>query len=474
MTESPLTDPDPEPGTPVDTGPATDRPAANEPPTAAELGFASNDILVALSHEARVMRALHRWGIELTGEPTRNEALGLAKLTLATEATNDSNGLDAVLKHLYRHFARRYQGWVPTLGKNRLVGRVTGSGELSFGGAGSPQPAAAPAGWPPSRSGAGRGVRVVVLDTAAAADSPLGAGWLNRFSDTFGAQTTTTLVPASGHATFVAGLILSQAPAADVEVRRVLDSAGQATAWDVATAIVDVGLKGADVINLSLVCYTADGKPPLAMAQAISRLNPEIVVVAAAGNHGSVADPGLRRRPAWPAALPSVLAVGAATDEGVVAPFTPDRVPWIDVMTNGVGLVSSYLTGPVTLSEADDSADPVDTPASTDTPASADTCDLRRLRTVERHVLCGSAGDRRDRRRCHPGPNLRPRVARRLPAALAATGRPSATIRLADRGVGADSRLSSTSADRLGPRTRSRPIEKVAPGLRAALMYPAR
>src|SRR5690606_31849159 len=114
---------------------------------------------------------------------------------------------------------------------------------------------------------------------------------------------------ASGHATFVAGLVLEQAPGVTLRVVSCLGPDGQATSWDVAKAIVALGRQGVDILNLSLVCYTKDRRPPLALASAIGRLDPGVLVIACAGNHG---DPELRiedeghRQPAWPAALDDV------------------------------------------------------------------------------------------------------------------------------------------------------------------------
>jgi subtilisin family serine protease len=114
----------------------------------------------------------------------------------------------------------------------------------------------------------------------------------------------------------------------------------------------------------------------LALATAIDRLDPDIVVVAAAGNHGDAGEtpsredavpaeengrPRLtaadRRRPSWPAALDDVVAVGAADDQGVRASFTPQGVPWIDVVTHGVRVASTYLDGEVDVAITPGSAD---------------------------------------------------------------------------------------------------------------------
>ncbi len=70
-------------------------------------------------------------------------------------------------------------------------------------------------------------------------------------------------------------------------MRRVLADDGKATSWEVATAIAKLAKTKPDIINLSLVCYTEDGEPPLVLATAIDRVSPETVIVAAAGNHGN-------------------------------------------------------------------------------------------------------------------------------------------------------------------------------------------
>ena len=150
----------------------------------------------------------------------------------------------------------------------------------------------------------------------------------------------------AGHATFVTGLILSQAPGAVVEIYRVLDDEGIADSWSVAQRIARAGQEGLDVLNLSFVCFTDDGQPPLALATAIDRVPANTVVVAAAGNQGSAPEIA-RRRPAWPAALDDVVAVGAARVRGGGrAAFSPDQ-PWVDALACGVDLVSTYLIGSV-------------------------------------------------------------------------------------------------------------------------------
>jgi hypothetical protein len=158
----------------------------------------------------------------------------------------------------------------------------------------------------------------------------------------------------AGHGTFVTGLVLGQAPDAAVTVIGTLDKEGRASSWDVANAILDsaAGADGAQIINLSLACYTSDGIEPLVFSRAISELPKDTLVVAAAGNMGNRHPPAerklpdLSKAPAWPAALPNVLAIGAATgpNNRQRAPFSPN-VPWINVLAPGVDVVSILPEG---------------------------------------------------------------------------------------------------------------------------------
>ena len=93
----------------------------------------------------------------------------------------------------------------------------------------------------------------------------------------------------------------------------------------------------APVINLSLGGYTqGDIAPP--SATVFAQLDPNVAVVAAAGNHGS-------DEPFWPAAFKRVIAVGGLdTTSG-----PPTRAgfsnygDWVDIYAPGVGVRSTYL-----------------------------------------------------------------------------------------------------------------------------------
>jgi hypothetical protein len=264
--------------------------------------------------------------------------------------------LDRILWNLRAGFGSRYANWTPTIGKNRSVGRVAGpqattedvsvAGEVSHGGGGAPTALADPPAWARARGeGPGAGVTVGLVDTAIYSHDYLSGAWVARYADSIWPDEPP--LAEAGHATFVSGLVLRYAPSATLQVRRLLDPDGMADSWTAANTMVEAGRTGVDIHNLSFVCYTDHGVAPRVIATAIDRLDPDIVVVAAAGNHGFL--PGQEgRKPAWPAALDNVLAVGATErdHEYERAALSPDAA-WVDVLAPGVDVESTYLRGEV-------------------------------------------------------------------------------------------------------------------------------
>jgi len=303
--------------------------------TSAELGLA----LVRFNTE----KTLTQINIELAKHP---EATDGATRQPPTE------GLDRVLWGL-RQLMQLENGFIPTLGKNRLVGLAEGVGWVIHGNTGTavddPKVLTGQPGVPSVRSaGPGAGVRVGILDTQLYAHPWLDGGWSGRYSDRL-MRANPNFV--EGHAAFVAGLILSQAPGAMIETRHLLGRKNTSNCWNAALGIVELGRSGLDVLNLSFACYTEDGEPPLALARAVDRLDPNLVVVAAAGNHGAVTQQRIgedesleaaQRRPAWPAALDDVIAVGAVDHSLAQVDFSPDA-PWVDIHAVGKDVVSTYL-----------------------------------------------------------------------------------------------------------------------------------
>ena len=266
--------------------------------------------------------------------------------------------LDAVLGRLREIFRARNAAWIPTMGKNRTLtqsiegGVIIREDEYPPGLAGEPTTtlaAFAPGDHP---------VRVGLLDTPFVTHP-----WLSDRTRVIGANRLDPGTPnwRTGHSTFLAGLIAHQAPNAEIVVFPALNPLGRGSAWDVARRIADIAERNAkaapneriDVLNISSGTFTYDGQAPLALAAAVALLGPEVVVVAAAGNHGR--DPrrlraGAKyqwgRRPIFPAASAPVVAVGSADERGDRSTFSPEA-PWVDVTTQGEELISTYLPSKV-------------------------------------------------------------------------------------------------------------------------------
>lgn len=271
----------------------------------------------------------------------------------------DPPDLDLLLTILRARFSHRYDRWTPTIGKNRRVELARGfphlGGGIAGSGSGDPEAVAEPAQFESdaARSQAGRGVRVALLDTEVAVH-PFLLG--KSIAPLRAALPGTPPFAMAGHGTFVAGLILLRAPRAHLEVHPVLDDQAVGDTWKAARKLAQVAESGVQIINLSWGCYTDDGQAPLVLARAIEALGPDVVVVAAAGNHGDILNKQLvvlpedqrltPRTPSWPAAFDRVIAVGATGDDGALARFTP-KAPWVDVVAPGVDVVSTYLTGDV-------------------------------------------------------------------------------------------------------------------------------
>ena len=375
--------------------------------------YEESQLVVAISDLAAVRGALRGRAVGVADEQ-RDERLGLALLTLqdlaagAAKLRGDDGGLagrvnqarrpagpprgiepsdlDLLIGWLREHFRSAYGGWVPTVGKNRVINPVRGlpylggggQGDPNFGGrgdprsssganggtsAGAPGLSAAPPGWPRRAARPGQGVRVGVLDTRLYPNEWLAGGYVAAAHDLLQvpAAGSPPRPATAGHATFIAGLILRRAPGAELVIRPVLNEKAFGRAWEVAKDMAGFIGSGVDILNLSFGCYTDDGEPPLVLARAVSLVSAEILLVAAAGNHGDIDKLRAENRvpdapwtrgltpktPVWPAAFDEVIAVGA-TDGEKLAPFSP-QTPWVDMTAPGVDVESTYLTGEVKL-----------------------------------------------------------------------------------------------------------------------------
>lgn len=326
-------------------------------------------VVVATEHLRMVLGEL---GEGLGTAVAENRRLGLTLVALANphesltrltgQVADDATVLDGVLRGLRTLFEARHAGWVPTMGKNRTLTGIQFKPYSNGGGFERPEPAAAI----PLDAAAGAEVKVGLLDTRIV-EHP-------AFDKRYTLAADALAVPADpahprfwweGHATFIAGLILRAAPTAHLDVRTALQRSPGVDAsvewtmplWDFAERLGGYQESGVQVLNLSLGVSTADGKPPLVLERAIARLTENMVVVAAAGNHGTdrlaaeVRDREqlpVRNAAMFPAALDGVVAVGAK-DGDAAAEFNPKGAdgqvvaPWIDVFESGVNVASTYL-----------------------------------------------------------------------------------------------------------------------------------
>lgn len=146
-----------------------------------------------------------------------------------------------------------------------------------------------------------------------------------------------------GHGTHVTGIILQYAPGVRViahrvrglSVRRVYDS-------DVAIGICDLAAAGADIIVCCFGGPAHENLPAPATDAAINELRktkPGLVVVASAGNSGVFI-------PFYPAALDTVIAVGALRADADVRADFSNHGAWVDAAAPGEDVPSAFLLDP--------------------------------------------------------------------------------------------------------------------------------
>lgn len=204
---------------------------------------------------------------------------------------------------------------------------------------------------------AGDGPAVAVVDTGVAeeerSDSWLGRAQFPREADGSNIDVRDAFPPpgndfldmATGHGTFVCGVIEQVCPTARVRVYRGPDSDGVASEMHVACTIIRAVRDGADIVNLSLGGQTVDDGPPVALAAALDIVGEieaaqgrEVLLIAAAGNDGE-------QSPVWPAAFRRVVAVASLRADGVPAADWSSHGGWVDCSTVGEGIVSTFLPG---------------------------------------------------------------------------------------------------------------------------------
>ncbi len=186
----------------------------------------------------------------------------------------------------------------------------------------------------------GTGATVAVIDTGVAQPDATGRskapdlagtafvpGWdfvqddaIPQDENGHGTHVISTIAATTGNGYGVAGV----APGTTIMPLRVLDAAGRGEDWHVAAALRWAVDKGANVANLSI--GSAFASPVLLDAVAYAR-SKGVTVVAASGNDGK----GVI---SWPAAAPSVIAVGAVQFDGRRASYS-NFGPNLDLVAPG-------------------------------------------------------------------------------------------------------------------------------------------
>ncbi|WP_436497308.1 S8 family peptidase [Actinokineospora sp. HUAS TT18] len=306
-----------------------------------ELDAKADQLVVDLEHVEEVTVRLGDLGITV-GAREDDARLGLSLLSDLQEDGPDGakrlvGDVDPPLAELRRGYAAQFHGWVPDLAKNRVTSVVVGFPNPNIHLGVLPIKADEPA---KVLGSAGTGVRVGFVDTKWYPHPALDAVAVER--EAVLSDDDEPWPMRAGHAAFVAHLILAQAPGAHLTLRWALKADGTGTLWQAAKQIASFADEKVDVLNLSLGVRTLDSQPPLLLTRALAALDPDTVVVASAGNHGTIQGMvnGLRANsPTWPAALPRVIAVGAP------AVYSPEA-PWVDLKAEGTA-VSAYLKGKV-------------------------------------------------------------------------------------------------------------------------------
>lgn len=199
--------------------------------------------------------------------------------------------------------------------------------------------------WPPVTSGGpdGSGVLVGVIDTGLFADAPTHHEWLAGVTgDTEPETDAQGNIPIyAGHGTFIAGVVRSVAPRADVHVLRTFQMAGGAFETEIAQRIIELVHQGVDVISLSAGTYGYGNYGTAILRDVIERTLPQhkgVVLVVSAGNDDV-------RTPFLPAAMAGTVAVGALSARGDDKAGFSNHGGWVDVYAPGEDLVNAYAHG---------------------------------------------------------------------------------------------------------------------------------
>lgn len=188
-------------------------------------------------------------------------------------------------------------------------------------------------------------VRVGVIDTGVVLREGRPHPYLDGRVE-YGSDDVDEVLPAApggsdGHGTFVAGVIVQEAPTIKVVMKGVLDKSNDDIEDQaVAKAIEALGHDGITLINLSFSGSTYENEPPKSIYDALLALPEDTVVIAAASNSGLP-------RKMYPAGIDlgekhaRIVAVGSTTDERKVADFS-GYGSWVGCYAPGVGILGPF------------------------------------------------------------------------------------------------------------------------------------
>jgi hypothetical protein len=309
--------------------------------------YAEGEILVRDEHLDRVLETIeHPSRQELErNEPERLRRVlaGHVLLTLRDPHAAVSDALDLIDQRLGRGIAT----------PNHVL-TVCGDGELTICPATEPERVyyeTEP--YPSGSHDGGAGVRVYLADTGLLRDAAEDHPWLagveiqdpDQDHDPRIPMTGNppAIPPYTGHGTFVAGVVRTMAPSADVIVTNVFSVAGSALESDFVARLESSFRLGVDIYQLDVACGSRNDIPLLALGEWLKRLSISkgAICLAPAGNSA-------RRRPVWPAAFPDVIAVGALGGDWRSRASFSNFGPWLDVYAPGRDLINAYATGTYT------------------------------------------------------------------------------------------------------------------------------
>jgi subtilisin family serine protease len=191
----------------------------------------------------------------------------------------------------------------------------------------------------------GAGVLVGVLDTGAV-DHAWYRGRVDFDQSDLAVQVgpggVEQLATDAGHGTFIAGVLLQHAPGARVIARAVCDGNGWLEDLGLAVNLATIAPL-VNILSLSLCGLSHDDSGMLGTEVALDaarRANPDLVVVAAAGNNRF-------DRPTYPAAYKRVIGVAAVAFDGPASRWRRAEFSnygwWVDAGAPGVAVHSTYL-----------------------------------------------------------------------------------------------------------------------------------